>query len=111
MPGAQKTGRKRQAAGASKAWAGGTPTQKRDFPLAHYRSVPMVKIIMNPDIQKAVDAGKLTPAAGAALDLLQPGTYVTHKSWGFGQVDSINYLISQMTIHFKGKRDHSMQLQ
>ncbi len=66
---------------------------------------------MNPDIQKAVDSGKLTPAAGAALQQLQPGTYVTHKSWGFGQVDSVNFLVNQMTIHFKAKRDHSMQLQ
>ena len=66
---------------------------------------------MNPEIQKAVDAGKLTPAAGAALEQLQPGTYVMHKSWGFGQVDAINFLVHQMTIHFKGKKAHPMQLQ
>ncbi len=66
---------------------------------------------MHPDIQKAVDSGKLTPPAAAALEALQPGSYVIHKSWGFGQIDSINFLVSQMTIHFTGKRDHSMQLQ
>ncbi|MDB6151930.1 MAG: greA [Chthoniobacteraceae bacterium] len=71
----------------------------------------MFNLLMNPDIQKAVDAGKLTPPAGAALAQLQPGTYVTHKSWGFGQIDSINFLVNQMTIQFKGKKDHSMQLQ
>src|SRR5688572_15107768 len=66
---------------------------------------------MHPDIQKAVESGKLTPAAGQTLDQLQPGTYVVHKSWGFGQVESINYLISQMTIHFRAKKGHTMQLQ
>src|SRR6516225_9050482 len=66
---------------------------------------------MHPEIQKAVDAGKLTAAAGRVLDQLQPGTYVLHKSWGFGQVDSLNFLVSQMTINFKAKKGHSMQLQ
>jgi transcription elongation GreA/GreB family factor len=66
---------------------------------------------MHPEIQKAVDAGKLTTAAGQVLDQLQPGTYVIHKSWGFGQVDSLNFLVSQMTINFKGKKGHTMQLQ
>jgi len=40
---------------------------------------------MHPDIQKAVDAGKLSAAAGQTLDQLQPGTYVVHKSWGLGR--------------------------
>src|SRR5580698_3523639 len=66
---------------------------------------------MHPEIQKAVDAGKLTSAAGQVLDQLQPGTYVLHKSWGFGQIDSLNFLVSQMTINFKAKKGHSMQLQ
>jgi transcription elongation GreA/GreB family factor len=66
---------------------------------------------MHPEIQKAVDAGKLTSAAGQVLDQLQPGTYVIHKSWGFGQIDSLNFLVSQMTINFKTKKGHAMQLQ
>src|SRR5436190_16774475 len=66
---------------------------------------------MHPDIQKAIDAGKLSAAAGQTLDQLQPGTYVVHKSWGFGQIDSLNFLVSQMTINFKAKKGHSMQLQ
>ena len=66
---------------------------------------------MHPEIQKAVDAGKLSPAAGQVLDQLQPGTYVLHKSWGFGQIDSLNFLVSQMTINFKSRKGHSMQLQ
>ncbi len=63
------------------------------------------------EIQKAVEAGKLSPAAGQALEKLQPGTFVVHKSWGFGQVDAVNFLVSQMTIHFQAKKGHPMQLQ
>ena len=66
---------------------------------------------MTSEIQKAVEAGKLSAAAGHALEKLQPGTFVVHKSWGFGQVDAVNFLVSQMTIHFKTKKGHPMQLQ
>ncbi len=66
---------------------------------------------MSSEIQKVVESGKLTQAQGAALERLTPGSYVLHKSWGFGQIDSIDFLLNQMTIHFKGKRGHTMQLQ
>ena len=66
---------------------------------------------MNPEIQKAVDAGKLSASAGAALDRLAPGTFVLHKSWGFGKIESVNFLVSQMTINFRAKKGHTMQLQ
>jgi transcription elongation GreA/GreB family factor len=66
---------------------------------------------MTSDIQKAVESGKLTSAAGNALQNLQPGGYVVHKSWGFGRIDSINFLVNQITIDFRGKKAHTMQLQ
>jgi transcription elongation GreA/GreB family factor len=66
---------------------------------------------MDAEVQKAVDAGKLTAQAGQALDKLLPGSYCYHKSWGFGRVDSVNFLVSQLTIDFRGKKGHSMQLQ
>lgn len=72
---------------------------------------PILPARMNPEIQKAVDAGKLSAAAGAALEQLSAGTFVMHKSWGFGQVDTVNFLVNQMTINFKTKKGHSMQLQ
>jgi len=66
---------------------------------------------MDAEVQKAVNAGKLTPQGGAALDKLLPGNYCYHKSWGFGRVESINYLVSQLTVDFRAKKGHSMQLQ
>src|SRR5476651_2694856 len=66
---------------------------------------------MDAEIQKAVDSGKLTTQAGQALEKLLPGSFCYHKSWGFGRVDSINYLVSQLTVDFRAKKGHSMQLQ
>jgi len=66
---------------------------------------------MDAEIQKAVDSGKLTTQAGHALEKLMPGSYCFHKSWGFGRVDSVNFLVSQLTIDFRTKKGHSMQLQ
>lgn len=66
---------------------------------------------MQADIQKAIESGKLTPAAGRALARLEPGTYVTHKSWGFGQIAELDFLVHQMTINFQGKKKHPMQIQ
>ena len=66
---------------------------------------------MQAEIEKAVQAGKLTPKAGAALEELPSGSYCLHKSWGFGRVAEVNFLLSQMTIDFKSKKGHTMQLQ
>jgi transcription elongation GreA/GreB family factor/transcription elongation factor GreA-like protein len=65
---------------------------------------------MQADIQKAIEAGKLTAKAGEALAKLSPGTYVNHKSWGYGQISDVDFLLQQMTLNFTGKRGHSMQL-
>jgi transcription elongation GreA/GreB family factor len=66
---------------------------------------------MQAEIQKAIDSGKLSAAAGEALAKLPPGTFVQHKSWGFGKVSGIDFLVAQMTIDFKTKKGHPMQLQ
>ena len=66
---------------------------------------------MTEDIRKAVQSGKLTSAAGTALAKLPPGTFVQHKSWGYGVVVAHDFLLSQTTIDFKAKKGHSMQLQ
>jgi transcription elongation GreA/GreB family factor len=66
---------------------------------------------MNPEIAKAVESGKLTVEAGNALEVLQPGSYCLHKSWGFGRVESLNFLLNQAVIDFKAKKGHAMQLQ
>lgn len=65
---------------------------------------------MHPDIQTLVDTGALPGAAARALDLLPAGTYVQHKSWGFGRVSGWNLPGNQILIDFGPKKNHPMQL-
>ena len=66
---------------------------------------------MDAELEKLVEAGKLTPKAADQLEKLKPGTYCQHKSWGFGRVVEWNLLLNQIVIDFPGKKGHPMQLQ
>ena len=66
---------------------------------------------MDPELQKLVDAGKLTLSAASQLEKLKPGTFCLHKSWGFGRVSDWNLLLNQIVIDFAGKKSHPMQAQ
>lgn len=66
---------------------------------------------MNAELEKLVEAGKLTSKAAERLDALKPGTFCLHKSWGFGRVAGWNLLLNQILIDFTGKKAHPMQLE
>lgn len=66
---------------------------------------------MDAELEKLVEAGKLTSKAAEKLDALKPGTFCLHKSWGFGRVAEWNLLLNQILIDFTAKRGHAMQLQ
>lgn len=66
---------------------------------------------MDAEVEKLVESGKLTSKQGEQLEQLKPGTFVLHKSWGFGRVADWNLLLNQITIDFTGKKSHPMQLQ
>ena len=66
---------------------------------------------MDPELEKLVEAAKLTSKAAEKLDALKPGTFCLHKSWGFGRVAEWNLLLNQILIDFVGKKGHPMQLQ
>src|SRR3989475_1944009 len=66
---------------------------------------------MNAQLEKLVEAGKLTSKAAEKLDALKPGTFYLHKSWGFGRIAEWNLLLNQILIDFAGKKAHPMQLQ
>jgi transcription elongation factor GreA len=66
---------------------------------------------MDTELEKLVDAGKLTPRAAQQLEKLKPGTFCLHKSWGFGRVSEWNLLLNQIVIDFAGKKSHPMQAQ
>ncbi len=65
---------------------------------------------MDPDLQKFVEAGKITTADAGQLEQLKPGTFCLHKSWGFGRVADWNLLLNQILIDFEKKKAHPMQL-
>src|ERR1700712_3895646 len=65
---------------------------------------------MDAELEKLVEAGKLTAKAADQLEKLKPGTYCLHKSWGFGKVSDWNLLLNQILIDFPGKKAHPMQL-
>ncbi len=66
---------------------------------------------MLPEIQKLVDAGQLNSQHGEKMGNLTPGTWVLHKSWGFGQIESWNDHVGQVIINFQSKKSHPMQFQ
>lgn len=66
---------------------------------------------MDAELQKLVEAGKLTNAGAVQLEQLKPGAFCLHKSWGFGRVAEWNLLLNQVLIDFEKKKGHPMQLQ
>src|SRR5438445_7586665 len=64
---------------------------------------------MDTELEKLVEAGKLTPRAAQQLEKLKPGTFCLHKSWGFGRVSEWNLLLNQIVIDFAGKKSHPRQ--
>src|SRR5438552_12583660 len=67
--------------------------------------------LMDTELEKLVEAGKLTARAAQQLEKLKPGTFCLHKSWGFGRVSEWNLLRNQIVIDFAGKKSHPMQAQ
>jgi len=47
-------------------------------------------------------------ASKAKLETMEPGSYVVHRSWGFGQIKSYNDADQKLIIDFKGKKGHPM---
>ncbi len=47
-------------------------------------------------------------AAKSKLEAMEPGAYVIHRSWGFGQIKSYDDAAQKLIIDFKGKKGHPM---
>jgi transcription elongation GreA/GreB family factor len=64
---------------------------------------------MESDTSTATLPENISSAVAEKLKALTPGTYCTHKSWGFGQVKDWDAANDSVTINFKGKKGHLMQ--
>jgi transcription elongation factor GreA len=47
-------------------------------------------------------------ASKAKLEAMEPGSYVVHRSWGFGQIKSYDESANRLVIDFKTKKGHAM---
>src|SRR3954465_9223460 len=47
-------------------------------------------------------------ASKAKLETMEPGSYVVHRSWGFGQIKSYNDADQKLIIDLKGKKPNPM---
>jgi transcription elongation factor GreA len=47
-------------------------------------------------------------AAKSKLEGMEPGTYVVHRSWGFGRIKSYDEGAQRLIIDFEGKKGHPM---
>ena len=84
--------------------------RSRQFPLAKRHLLSNSSVPMDAELEKLVEAGKLTARQADQLEQLRPGTFCLHKSWGFGRVGEWNLLLNQVLIDFPGKKGHPMQL-
>ncbi len=66
---------------------------------------------MDAEIEKLITAGTISTAIGDKLARLKPGTFVQHKSWGFGRVANWDATIGNVVIDFVAKKSHQMQFQ
>ena len=66
---------------------------------------------MEAELLRLVDAGKLDRQSAQKIDQLKPESFVLHKSWGVGKVESWDLLGDRMFVDFKDKSRHSMKLQ
>ncbi|NRB76788.1 MAG: GreA/GreB family elongation factor [Verrucomicrobiales bacterium] len=63
---------------------------------------------MHPDLEKLVSRGKIEPATAEQLDLLPPGTFCQHKSWGAGKIAEWDRLNVKVVVDFEDKPGHEM---
>lgn len=65
---------------------------------------------MQPELQSAIDEGKINPQQAKVLEHLPAGAYALHKSWGCARVGNIDFLLGQIELEFLGGRKQTMQM-
>ena len=65
---------------------------------------------MHEDVEKLVNAGRISEAIGKKLSTLAPKNYVLHTSWGAGKVLEWDLFGGKVTIDFEKSSDQTMGL-
>ncbi|MDC0276005.1 GreA/GreB family elongation factor [Verrucomicrobiales bacterium] len=63
---------------------------------------------MHSDLEKLVARDKIDMETAEKLDLLPPGTFCHHKSWGAGKINDWDRLNTKVVIDFEDKPAHEM---
>jgi len=62
----------------------------------------------SPAVSALITKNPTLKGAKAKLEAMEPGAYVVHRSWGFGQIKAYDESIQRLTIDFKDKAGHTM---
>ena len=62
----------------------------------------------SPAVSALIAKNPALKVAKAKLEAMEPGAYVVHRSWGFGQIKAYDESAQRLTIDFKGKAGHTM---
>lgn len=65
---------------------------------------------MHADLEKLLSANKINPQTAERLDTVSPGSFVLHKSWGAGKIQSWDLREKKLVIDFETKDGHEMDL-
>ena len=65
---------------------------------------------MKEEFEKLASAGKIRPDDVEALVQMATEGFCMHKSWGFGQIKTIDVILGKMTVDFAGRVGHSIDL-
>lgn len=63
---------------------------------------------MHPDLEKLVLREKIDRATAQQLELLPPGTFCHHKSWGAGKIVEWDRLGVKVVVDFESKKGHEL---
>ncbi len=65
---------------------------------------------MKEEFEKLATAGKIRPVDVEALVQMATEGFCVHKSWGFGQIKTIDVILGKMTVDFSGREGHAIDL-
>src|SRR5215471_12960468 len=65
---------------------------------------------MREELEKMAVAGKLEPRHIELLLRLIESGFCMHRSWGFGQIKTVDTVFARFTIDFQNKAGHTMDL-
>lgn len=65
---------------------------------------------MHPDVDKLIEAGRISEEQGKKINAVSPGSFVKHKVWGAGKVASWNLSGGKVVIDFEQQQGQEMGL-